>query len=851
MGPRKASFEERILVGQLKNGLRVVLLPDARTNLVTVGVNYNVGGSDDPVNSAGLAHYVEHILYDVAFQGSDGETLRPVGLTANAMTGFDRTYFYATSLEQDLDRLLEVAARRFEASCSNFDDAILARERDVVIEENKYRAQGSREALMRGIWGGTHPYAHGPLGTTFKDITRDNLCKFIEQHYGPGSAVLVVTGNVQDADLARVRARFEPIRARAVPVRARLPAPAKETARVTIANIDHPYVALVLPVPGEGSDEDGAIELAGGMSWVLSGGEIAHARLIGEERARAIVVMAPAEQTSEFGEVENALREAITKPPILSFAFQREQSRLRAVKSVDDVLAAGSDLAVLAARQQPVTRFRRLRQLDAARVEQAKRWFDPARARVVYFLPEIGAGSGHDVDALATSLHHVEVPRPSAPTIDVAIRLKQFASVEDYRLSNGLRVLLAPDSSSVGIDARLVVTGTPMAGELDQVPTQAAWRLTPRVADSWEVHDAVEWYTSTVGSPMLTMFRDGATVFNVSGLGLFGDWHVWNLGVHIVDGYYPRERDDDAEKLDKRQPDAVTVVARRLARVPGDRARPSMISSERLESFRQASYRPERSTLIVAGKFDAKAMRNEISTVFGRWRSRGAAAPPTASERAPSSYIAIPADDGVTVQVVLAFSIATSPSDATARAVMVEMLNDQLREVREGLGASYGVRAKLVAGAVVVVGDVEPAYASDAASAIATAIARVRAADAALADDFARVRAAVLVRALAQPIGASNRAAALERLAITGSGIAELDQQVTALQQLDLASVQRTAARDLDPAHVIIAARAKGEKARAALIALGAKDSAIQTLAPQGAASRRREALYDQLVDHE
>src|SRR4029453_13877723 len=118
--------------------------------------------------------------------------------------------------DTDVDRVLEIAARRLEAGCNAFDEAVLARERDVVIEEMKYRSQGAHEALMMGVWGAKHPYWHGPGGTTFADISRDRLCKFIEEHYGPGSAVLVVTGNVQDGDLARITARFEPIPARTV-----------------------------------------------------------------------------------------------------------------------------------------------------------------------------------------------------------------------------------------------------------------------------------------------------------------------------------------------------------------------------------------------------------------------------------------------------------------------------------------------------------------------------------------------------------------------------------------------------------------------------------------------------------
>jgi zinc protease len=55
VGPRSAKSQERITFARLDNGLRVALLPDARTNLVGVEVRYDVGGADDPPDAAGLA----------------------------------------------------------------------------------------------------------------------------------------------------------------------------------------------------------------------------------------------------------------------------------------------------------------------------------------------------------------------------------------------------------------------------------------------------------------------------------------------------------------------------------------------------------------------------------------------------------------------------------------------------------------------------------------------------------------------------------------------------------------------------------------------------------------------------
>src|SRR5688572_6729739 len=125
MGPRRAAFTEEVYATTLANGLRVVVVPDVRTNLVTVGVHYEVGSADDPVHDAGLAHYVEHVVFDVGFRGPGGDALRDVALEENAVTRLDRTYFYSSGLDGDLDRLLEIAARRFEATCDDFDAAAL------------------------------------------------------------------------------------------------------------------------------------------------------------------------------------------------------------------------------------------------------------------------------------------------------------------------------------------------------------------------------------------------------------------------------------------------------------------------------------------------------------------------------------------------------------------------------------------------------------------------------------------------------------------------------------------------------------------------------------------------------
>src|SRR5450432_562428 len=235
-GPRRARYQDRILVRQLPNGLRVALMPDTRTNLVSVEVRYEVGGADDPVGDSRLAHYLEHVLWEAPLRGHGGEALRDVSLDGNAMTQVDHTDFFATALDVDIQRELELAARRLEVTCDVLDDAVLARERDVVVDEIKLRSQfrWNGATIVAAIWGPRHPYANGAGGTTFNAAGKPEVCAFLEQHYGPASATLVVTGRVDESLMDLIVARFSRIASRAQAHREARPVATPATNAVTV-----------------------------------------------------------------------------------------------------------------------------------------------------------------------------------------------------------------------------------------------------------------------------------------------------------------------------------------------------------------------------------------------------------------------------------------------------------------------------------------------------------------------------------------------------------------------------------------------------------------------------------------
>jgi zinc protease len=846
MGPRRAKYRERILGQTLKNGLRVVMLPDKRSNLVMVSVHYAVGGSDDPNNGEGLAHYVEHVMFEAGYRGADGNALRDVGLDKNASTSFDRTFFYLKALDVELESALEIAARRFEATCDDIDAATLARERDVVIEEEKLRSKEWEVTggVFRAVWGADHPYGRNPGGHGFAALPRPALCKFIEEHYGPASAVLVVSGNVRDEDFQRIRSRFERIPARSAAKRVAHTAPIK-TSRVVVNELERPAALVVFSAPGDGTAADAAVDALDGLAWRLESGApagYAVTRVVGEQRERAIVAIAEVEDAKRLEELANAMVRTFSKAKVEGpeFAMYKERRRTILAAKLDDTFASAEPLAAAVARGERPTRFRELQQLEQLTAADMKRLLDAPKVRVAFLLPQVGAAGKQHATDIATSLHDVDVPggsvsgtqSPQLPTTRPQI------TIIEHRLRNGLRVLLAPDSDAVAVDARLIIDGTrdESASGLDM---KAALFLTPDAGElpAQSVVERLQWY-SRIGAPVSGLAGEDSTTFQIRGLTLWADWHVWNLGWTVLRGSYRETmidalRDQAAKAKTKTKPPSSTeVVARRLAGVGGmPDSKVTIPAAKSLEAFRQARYRPERSTLIVSGNFDAAAMRKEINTIFGEWEpQRGATAAGAASQPRVGSAIGIEADDERTVEISIAFAPTkkATASEIAARAVLDEIVERRMRVVRERLGASYGVHAASGRRAILISGAVEPAYAGEAAKAIAVELERIRTGDASVLDEFVRARKRVLAAALAMPVGASNRAAALERVVRDGGDIKKLDGQVEAIRALEFTAVQQIAARDMQPERMIAAARGERNAVEATLIGLGIAKEKIE-----------------------
>jgi zinc protease len=221
---------------ELRNGMRAVLIPDWSSELVEVGVRYDVGSIHDPPGRAGLAHLVEHLMFEqrsgVPGTPTVGAELDDVAVFHNAFTTWDSTHYLAMTTPDKLDRLIAIEARRLTTTCDQIDEKIVAREREIVRQELRQRKESLAvrvlPLLLRAAYPDTHPYRRSDFEQSEKElasISKADVCGFIERHYVVGNAVVVISGSVSRSDVERVLDKhLGGLKPRPGPARTELPA---------------------------------------------------------------------------------------------------------------------------------------------------------------------------------------------------------------------------------------------------------------------------------------------------------------------------------------------------------------------------------------------------------------------------------------------------------------------------------------------------------------------------------------------------------------------------------------------------------------------------------------------------
>ncbi len=227
-----AALYEGIRTETLDNGLRVYLKPVPGTPVVTTMVAYKVGSADEDLDSTGLSHYLEHLMFKGTDKRMPGDidrlTFRNGGAN-NAYTSEDYTIFHfdfppdrwetALDIESDRMRNLRIDERHeFEQEKGAVIEELMRDEDEPWDLETK--------AILPLLFGKKAPYGHPVIGEAAH--VRAATAKIIKAHYDkwyhPNNAAFVVCGNFDpDQALAQIKKRFGDIPRAKLPERKSLP----------------------------------------------------------------------------------------------------------------------------------------------------------------------------------------------------------------------------------------------------------------------------------------------------------------------------------------------------------------------------------------------------------------------------------------------------------------------------------------------------------------------------------------------------------------------------------------------------------------------------------------------------
>lgn len=189
----------------LGNGMRVVVIPDRRAPVVTHMVWYRVGSADEPQGKAGIAHFLEHLMFKGTKRFPAGEFSRLVranGGEENAFTTRDYTAYFQRVASDRLEMVMELEADRMQNLVLTEND--VRTELLVVQEERRERTDNDPSSLLAEqldvVLYAVHPYRKPVIGwmDEVEQLKLNDALDFYHAHYEPANAVLIVAGDVTE-----------------------------------------------------------------------------------------------------------------------------------------------------------------------------------------------------------------------------------------------------------------------------------------------------------------------------------------------------------------------------------------------------------------------------------------------------------------------------------------------------------------------------------------------------------------------------------------------------------------------------------------------------------------------------
>ena len=596
----KFAFKSSERRGVLKsNGMRFVIMPDTTTELVEVDVHYDVGAREDPQGKAGLAHLVEHLMFQTR---PDGPTTAPIFQTlldistfVNAFTSWDVTHYWTTVRSENFDSMLKIEAMRmFYAAdlpgaadapafgCSTVPMSEFEREREVV--RNEIRAGSSADDyIVQLVEANFYPKGHayermvGGNDVQIASAQLTDACKFMKDYYAPERATVIIAGNVDvDKAVEGIQKWFGNIPKRTGVPRTEVAIFQPEHATREIqADVERPSVWIGWPLPPGNTPEGEAAQFGVGGAFfriaqaaedygfaykvepAILGGELAPLALIRIE----LKSMSKLDEALEFA--QKAAKQAYRGydgGTWVQLEEEKNREKARFIAGLEALPSRSLAIGMMVQFERDMDfnsdkmyMFHALDKIDkfdndriGAAVKKALAW---EKAGILVIKPNKEGLKGDtraklkfeakpDAALAAAPVDPAEAKRP----LKVAAELKSLAKAQRFTMGNGMQVVLLPIDAMPLVTAQLMFKNVGDASTPDSPALGAtAAGFLQRVADMDPQMAQNTDVFSRTGISIRCGSGDDTMTCGTHGVNIYLDVMVKGLERMIVAGEYSQE----------------------------------------------------------------------------------------------------------------------------------------------------------------------------------------------------------------------------------------------------------------------------------------------------------------------
>lgn len=194
----------------LKNGLRILLVPQASSLAASVLILVEAGSEYETKKINGISHFLEHITFKGTMNrpqpGMIAEELTEQGAQFNAFTGQEYTGYWAKAEGKRLAKILEIVSDLYLNPIFNPEE--IEKERGVIIEEvNMYEDTPARHVheVLGSLLYGDQPAGWPVTGEkkVIRALMKDNFIEYRTKRYVAPATVIVVAGKYNERQTLR------------------------------------------------------------------------------------------------------------------------------------------------------------------------------------------------------------------------------------------------------------------------------------------------------------------------------------------------------------------------------------------------------------------------------------------------------------------------------------------------------------------------------------------------------------------------------------------------------------------------------------------------------------------------